>query len=426
MVTAFHLRDYLGVVEGLLTATDAAEVPLDPAVAAWVTALRSAFEDHEELLDATAITPTSRRALLDRLGTAYERYRAATDDVLPPPARPVAVAELAEAVRLFRAHVEVVTDGADRGDGLVDSYRVLVLGDGTAEVQPLYEMLEGQVAALGNPEQEPAAVVETVDAMVASGLYRADHESFLLYPKRPLPPFLERNVVPEELVTGPLATLVDAPGRLLRRDADDTVRFAGDLTNARDLDAALRRRGVAEDVRTAALADEVVAALVERYELVRRGMGHRRTVAQYGTFPLDPHSHSPSQTGAQQPGMTGATKESVLIRLGELGVVVADGHVAFHPVLLTTDDLHEAPVTWAPFGAPIELGPGTLGFTYCAVPVVYHATEDDTHARVTWADGRTTRSGQRLDAAASAALFARRGEITRIDVGVHVPDRRND
>jgi hypothetical protein len=477
VVTAFHLHDYLGFVDGLLTRTGVTEVPMDPAVTAWVAALRSAFEDHEQLLDPSVITPITRRSLLDRLGVAYERYRVATDDVVPTPARMVAVAELAEAVRLFRAHVEVVTDGAARGDGLVDSYRVLVLGDGTAEVRPLYEMLEGQVAALTNPAQDPVSVVEAVDAMVASGLYRSDHESFLLYPNRSLPSFLERNIVPEHLVIGPLAELVDAPGRLLRRDVEGRVRFAGEFVNTRDLDVALRRRGVDDDTRAAALAawesvfghrsftgrsqtmhgyeglgsiywhmvvklqlaiqervfdaveagadDGTVAALIERYELVRRGMGHRRTVAQYGTFPLDPHSHSPSQTGARQPGMTGTTKESILVRLGELGVVVSDGRVSFRPVLLTSDDLHDVAVTWEPFGEAIELGPRTLGFTYCAVPVVYQATDDELCARVTWADGRTTESDPRLDAAASAALFSRRGEITRIDVGVRIPGGRN-
>ena len=64
------------------------------------------------------------------------------------------------------------------------------------------------------------------------------------------------------------------------------------------------------------------AALAAAYDHIRDGLGFRKTAELQGAFPCDPYSHTPAHRGAQQPGMTGAVKEEVLARWGELGVRV--------------------------------------------------------------------------------------------------------
>ena len=60
-------------------------------------------------------------------------------------------------------------------------------------------------------------------------------------------------------------------------------------------------------------SEDSSAAVTEKlkvmYYRVRAGLGYEKTVSQYGAFPTDPYSHTPSAGGAKQPGMTGQVKE---------------------------------------------------------------------------------------------------------------------
>jgi hypothetical protein len=122
--------------------------------------------------------------------------------------------------------------------------------------------------------------------------------------------------------------------------------------------------------------------------------------------------------------MTGQVKEEILTRFGELGVRVKDGTLSFHPVLLRPRDFRRDPGTYRFFdldgiARSINIPAGALVFTYCQVPVVYELNNGDAWIRVTTGDGvSSTEPGSRLDAKTSEIVFARRGEIVRIDVGV--------
>ena len=159
-------------------------------------------------------------------------------------------------------------------------------------------------------------------------------------------------------------------------------------------------------------------ALAERYHRVRSGLGYMKSVAEQGSFPTDPHSHTPRNYGAQQPGMTGQVKEGVLLRWGELGVRVDGGRLRFRPVLLDSSEFLTEDRSWPSLGPDGVLPAGTLGFTYCGVPVVYHHEAGPAWTRVTWSDGREETGGDELEADASRAVFARAGQVRRIDVGV--------
>ncbi len=178
--------------------------------------------------------------------------------------------------------------------------------------------------------------------------------------------------------------------------------------------------------------DPAAPALVRGYLRVRAGLGYEKTPAEYGAFPTDPYSHTPRHAGARQPGMTGQVKEEILTRLGELGVGIEAGSVRFRPELLTRDEFLVAPEVFRVRGldgraVELQVPAGSLAFTFCQVPVVYHLSGDAPWIRVTRADGATSEApGETLNADLARSIFERRGEIARIDVGVSAPDPAAD
>src|SRR5690606_19844090 len=99
----------------------------------------------------------------------------------------------------------------------------------------------GQVAVLSSGALGPSEAVDLLDSLRASAMYRADQNSYMLYPNRQLPRFLDKNRIPEEaLQSAPLlAQLAHQKNSILDRDAQGTYRFAPDLFNAKKLREAL-------------------------------------------------------------------------------------------------------------------------------------------------------------------------------------------
>jgi hypothetical protein len=274
------------------------------------------------------------------------------------------------------------------------AYNLLDLQQEAVAIDTLYPMLEGQVAALSAGAIPPDEAVTVLEALFESDVYRPDQHSFMLYPDRALPGFLDKNrISAEEVEAIPLLLRMLAEGdeHIVVRDADGCYRFNADFTNIGDLNAQL-------DALAATYGDELEAAreplrklyetvfqhraftgrsgtmfsfeglgsiywhmvsklmlavlenyfaalergadeasirrLGELYYRVREGIGFNKTPAEYGAFPTDPYSHTPKHSGARQPGMTGQVKEEILCRFGELGVRVSNGAVRFQPALL--------------------------------------------------------------------------------------------
>lgn len=483
VVTLAQLRRYVVTVRELLAPATVTE-----ELAALLTALEGALGGAADRA-ASGLDAMGRRAVMDALGTAGSDHRAKVYAGLS--GRTVALD--VDGTRALLDHALAFVDAGLRAnrreDGLYHSYTLLDLGEGTAEIRRLPEMLEGQVAVLGSGLLGPEEALDVLRALRASALYRADQHSYRLYPDRELPRFLERNRVPAERVGSLMRTLLAAGDRsVVVAGPDGEVRFAGGIHNARDVEAALdalppdlagtaeeraELLGAFEDVfrhaeftgrsgsffgyeglgsiywhmvaklllatqenlehAVATRADaEVVAGLRAAYEDVRHGLGYCKPPAVYGAFPADPYSHTPAGKGARQPGMTGQVKEEVLTRVGELGVRVEDGAIVFRPTLLRASEwLAAAGVLRVPdvAGSPVEvaLPAGSLGFTFCQVPVVYRYVGAGVPGagtigaaavavRVILADGSVGASVDRIDAELSAAIFDRTGRVTRVEV----------
>jgi hypothetical protein len=402
-----HLRDHL------LPALGADSVPVLAPVAELLGEVLQALAEHRRLLERPEIADSARRSCVDALGRAGSRYRAAIYGPRGGARSPVVRAELATLLDLALQFIDHTLRSNRRDDGLYHAYNLIAFAEHPprVSVRHLAPMLEGQVAILSSGLLTPAEAAALLRDLRASPLYRPDQHSYLLYPDRQLPSFVERNVIaPADASSCPLLAQLLAAGdtRLVLRDADGRTRFHPALVNEAALEARLAllardpawrepvaahtaavkavyesvfhhqaytgRSGsmfgyeglgsiywhmvaklllaVQENVCAAEAAhDPAATELAARYYDVRAGLGFNKSPAAYGAFPSDPYSHTPGHAGAQQPGMTGQVKEEILTRFGELGVQVDGGCVTFAPTLLRGDEFTTGA---APFVVPLD------------------------------------------------------------------------
>jgi len=394
MVTLCYLRRYICFLQTLLV-DQPGPVTLSSEVGDWLAETATSMRGLRTRLGNGPIDSRQRYRVLLELGQAAGRYR---ETVYGQESFTGTVSTSQELVTSLLDDALAAIDSSIRAnrrqDGLFHAYNLLGLEPESAEIDTLYPMLEGQVAALSSGAVPPAQAVALLEALFASELFRPDQNSFLLYPDRELPGFLEKNCVPAAGVSAIplLASMLDqGDTRIIERDPAGTCRFNAGLRNVGDLDARLESlapdygdllaeareplRALYEAVFNhkaftgrsggmfgfeglgcvywhmvaklllaiqenffAARDQEADAAVCKQlgnlYYRVREGMGFNKTPAEFGAFPTDPYSHTPRHAGAQQPGMTGVVKEEILARFGELGVRVKDGSVYFDPALL--------------------------------------------------------------------------------------------
>jgi len=410
LVTLCYLRRFLAHFQThLRPALGEGPVPVSAPLARLAREVQAAFDAHRGILAAPEIAAPGRRALLDALAGAGSAYRATVYQNLGHTTDGLAPGDLDRLLATALAFVDHTIRANLRPDGLYHAYNLLEFAEQPAalHLHRLAPMLEGQVAVLSSGTLSPAEVVALLEALRLSPLYRADQHSYLLYPDRQLPGFLERNVIPPDAAAAcPLFAELLAAGdaRLVLQDLGGTPRFHPDLVNGDALEARLRalaleprwqaavdrdrpqvkaiyervfhhraftgRSGsmfgyeglgciywhmvaklllaVQENLFAAeAAGDPAAARLAVHYHDVRDGLGFNKTPALYGAFPADPYSHTPGHSGAQQPGMTGQVKEEILTRLGELGVRIDAGALRFAPTLLRADEFTAAPGAFA-------------------------------------------------------------------------------
>lgn len=163
----------------------------------------------------------------------------------------------------------------------------------------------------------------------------------------------------------------------------------------------------------------VVGKLLEHFYEINEGIGVHKSPKLYGAFPTDPYSHTPGGKGAQQPGMTGQVKEDILSRFGELGVFVGDGKLFFNPSLLRKEEffIEAAPFKYIDIfkmGKEISMKKGSLGFTYCQVPIIYEISQTD-KLEITFNDGSIKSiDSLTIDKSTSEKIFMRTGEVKQV------------
>ena len=399
LVTAAYLRRFIAFWHTQLEGVDS-EFAVNTAVSTLFTDVQTIFTLYQPHLE-NGFTNEARRGMMDDLGTAVTNYRAIIyQEGLPTTQANVPASNLRDFLTLAQSFIEQTLHTNRRSDGLLHTYNVLRLEKQGAAVENLYLMLEGQVAMLSSGMLSPDEALSLLQSLRNSDLYRADQHSYMLYPNRKLPGFLQKNNVQAEKVaeSALVQALVDAGDvSLLVRDVAGVFHFNGRFRNANNVNEALDKLAqkpayadlVAAErdfildlfeetfnhhaftgrsgtffafeglgsiywhmvsklllaaqecyqqaVDTGAKSN-VIDALSAAYYDIRSGIGFNKTPDVYGAFPTDPYSHTPIGSGARQPGMTGQVKEEILTRWGELGVTLQNGSLCFYPTLLHKDE----------------------------------------------------------------------------------------
>ncbi|SON52599.1 hypothetical protein [Vibrio tapetis] len=484
MVTLYYMRRYVAFMQELLCKAPST-VSLSTDVLDWLTSTMKILESAAKEIRQNTVTRQTRRAILTRLEKAASDYRQRVYRTGGFSGK--TQVELGAITELMDVSLTVLDDtiaNNKREDGLFNAYNIINYSAENLEVSELYPMLEGQVAILSAGVLQPKQAVTLLERLFASEMYRDDQQSFMLYPDRNLAPFINKNSIPSErLVDNELIQLMLAKGdtRVVNMDVNGSYHFNPSFENSEALDSVLAKLeyscatdeakqqirdtyemvfthkeftgrsgtmfgyeglgsiywhmvsklllAVQENYHTAYTLDsnsEETRKLAEFYYRVREGIGFNKTPQNYGAFPTDPYSHTPKQSGAQQPGMTGQVKEEILTRFRELGLYVHDGVIAINPSLLKQDEFLDSSQSFkfenvAGESQSLWVSEDGIAFTYCQVPFIYQLTDDNAMLiAVEYVNGDTeVRCGAELSGAESQAIFARSGIIKR--VRVHVP-----
>ena len=400
VVTACHLKLFLECLQDLVQSSEKDSWALSREVAELFQAIRDVFlrqsRDWRE-----PRCPIVRRMVLDSLQRSVVSYRQAVYAGWSGEFAEVSRSELGELLEAVLTKLRQTIRNNRRDDGLYNTYNWLRFSGNAIATEPVDLMLEGQVAVIESGMLAPEEVVNLLESLRQSPLYRDDQQSYLLYPNRTTTSFLDKNKLP--CVTGHRAELVEKICRtgeqnVLRRSRGGDVHFAGHLRNAADLsweidrlhNASGQRAISAEDRETLLdlweevfehraftgrattffgyeglgsiywhMVSKLVLALaryigemkdgdpntrqhlVKAFHKLNGGIWRRKSVECYGGFLSDAYSHTPAHAGAQQPGMTGQVKEDILVRFCEYGVSVADGRICFSTPFLRGEEYNQ-------------------------------------------------------------------------------------
>ncbi|MGB5285022.1 MAG: hypothetical protein WBN29_10965, partial [Polyangiales bacterium] len=228
MVTLYYMRRYVDFLQRLL-AQQSGSLSMSREVSQWLGETAAALSDVRPQLEGRAVSAETRYRLLARLGKGASRYRETVyrnetfSDIVQQP-----VAQASEMLDDALAAIDHSIEHNQRDDGMYHAYNLLSLSTEAIEVEHLYAMLEGQVAALSSGAIAPARAAGVLETLFESDMYRADVRTFMLYPDRPLPGFLEKNRIPaQQFESIPLLKqMVERrDDSIVLRDEDGCYRF---------------------------------------------------------------------------------------------------------------------------------------------------------------------------------------------------------
>lgn len=409
MVTLYYMIRFLKFAHKLFGSTNTKSVRVSKELKTFYTQVASVFDQHKVLL-SKKLDDQERKQILDGLGKAGSNFRQGIyDKSFQGEKEDLLIADLVAFTDLCLNYLAHTLKANKRTDNLYHAYNLMTVeNDQEVSISYLSEMLEGQVAVLSSGYLSSQEALEVLDALKSSKLFREDQYSYMLYPNKDLPSFIEKNTIPTSAIakSALLQRLIeDGNTQIVEQDILGKLHFNGNFKNANDLAKGLEQLAnsnyaqLAENDREQLLAifeevfnhkaftgrsgtffgyeglgsiywhmvsklllatqecclkairnkesEELIGRLLEHYYEINAGIGNHKPPTLYGAFPTDPYSHTPKGKGAQQPGMTGQVKEDLLCRFGELGVVIEEGKLGFKPDMLRKDEFLESAATFS-------------------------------------------------------------------------------
>ena len=394
MVTLYYLRRFLTFFRGVFADGDEA-VEISTELFDFFNATDNALKQFKGKLEGS-FSDEDRKQLMDLLGKASTDYRNAIyQNGFSGEKEWLSMPNLKSFIKVATKFMEHAIEANKRDDNLYHGYNIISISENKTSIEYLDEQLEGQVGVLSSGYLNPQQVIDLLNALRKSKLYREDQNSYILYPFKNLPGFLQKNTLSAGKVEQSklLSKLVaDNNVSIIERDITGKYHFNGGLRNAFELEAALINldsklygdlvteekslvHSIYEElfnhkaftgrsttfygyeglgsiywhmVSKLLLAveecshqaidqgatEEQIESLKGHFHEIFEGIGVHKSPEIYGAFSTDPYSHTPYWKGAQQPGMTGQVKEDVMSRFGELGITLEGELLKFNPKLL--------------------------------------------------------------------------------------------
>ena len=417
MVTLYYLRRFLGYFKDIIEKYSLSEYDLSSELKDYFDQIYSSLINNENLLVGN-INDHDRKLIMDQLGVAASSYRNTIyKNGFSGEKSLISKKEILEFINITIKFLNHSIKSNKRSDGLYHAYNLITIHDSAVEISYLPEMLEGQVAILSSGALSTNENLEVLNNLRNSKLFRPDQYSYLLYPNKNLPGFLEKNNIPDKDVLGSkfLTSLVEEGNKqIIVKDCHGGYHFNGLFNNINSLvdeikklpekytDLVKKERDYVYDlfekvfdhksftgrsgtfygyeglgsiywhmvsklqlavyeVTSKAIKSKddkkTIGKLFDHYFEINEGVGVNKSPDLYGAFPTDPYSHTPFGRGAQQPGMTGQVKEDIISRFGELGLRVFDGKISFDPSILRKDEfnLTESVFKYVDYNSKIKL-----------------------------------------------------------------------
>ena len=482
MVTLYYLRRFLTFFNGLLNKSELKSVAVSEELSESFKDIYNIFNSNKEILSSSNVGDCERKIIMDCLGETSSKYRSKIyKDSFSGIKKPILIKDIEAFISIALEYLEHTIDENKRSDGLYHAYNLINIDSEKISISHLSEMLEGQVGILSSKYLSTKESLQVLDSLKDSKLFRDNQYSYLLYPNKELPGFLEKNVIPQNLVESSKlfqALVQDGNTQIIKRDCSGLFHFNGNFNNANSLKKELRdlstiyselikeeeelvlnifeevfdhksftgRSGtfygyeglgsiywhmvsklllavfeVTRDSIKDGSSQDTIGRLFDHYFEINEGIGVNKSPNLYGAFPTDPYSHTPFGKGVQQPGMTGQVKEDILSRFGEMGVLVKDGKIKFHPTIMRKEEfLQESRifkyVDLEQNIISLDLEKGMLGLTICQVPVIYHSSDNEA-IEVLFANGTSQNIvGHEVDESISQSIFNRDKKIIKLNV----------
>ncbi|WP_309608902.1 hypothetical protein [Flavobacterium sp.] len=400
MVTLYYLRRFLKFFQNLLETSTQENIKISNEMVEFYHAIRENLIKFKPLLNTT-INNQDRKNIIDALGKAASEYRFQVyNSGFWGKKRTHSMQGLKNFTAVCLDFIDHSIKANQREDKLYHAYNLMSIQNDEVAICHLSEMLEGQVAVISSGFLSAKESLEILNSLRNSTLYRPDQQSYILYPNKEIPKFLEKNILPNNKViqSNLLTNLLQKNNtQIINQDCKGDYHFNGNFHNVADLKQALEslkndetykllvekesdsilqifeevfnhkaftgRSGTffafeglgsiywhmvsklylaVQEVCIKAIDDKeneaVIKSLIKHFEEIGEGIGIHKSPNVYGAFPTDPYSHTPQHRGAQQPGMTGQVKEDILVRISELGIKLSEGKIQFQPLILNKNE----------------------------------------------------------------------------------------
>ncbi|MBI9072131.1 MAG: hypothetical protein JEY94_11070 [Melioribacteraceae bacterium] len=475
MVTLYYLRQFCEFGINIYQNIETQSIEISKEVSEFFKNIESTLTGFQNLL-VGKFSDSDRKNILDGLGNAGSDYRwKIYNDGFSGEKIKIGNNEIVNFYKLVISYLDHSIQANKRNDNLYHSYNLIKIKDDKVSIRYLYEMLEGQVAILSSGYLNANNSLALLKSLRKSSLYRENQNSYILYPDRHLPEFINKNIIPNKLVEKSVVIknlMKKGDTSIVISDIAGNVHFHSNFRNASILTETLSvlkninsdekqeildlyetvfdhqsftgRSGtfykyeglgsiywhmvsklllaVKDTIYRVSKEDEKeISKLKKFYYDIREGIGVHKKPDEYGAFPTDAYSHTPRNSGVQQPGMTGQVKEDLISRFGELGVVVKDGIIEFNPVLLEETEFLDEAKDYIYFNVKgekkvLRLEKGMLAFSMCQTPIIYIKSNENKIIVENYNNCEEKISDLKLTSILSKSVFERKDEIEIIRV----------